>query len=551
LSQRVFIELKEQGHVVSVQFDINDEITGASVKEFKPDMIICPFLKRRIAKSIWSNTVCLILHPGIPGDRGPSALDWAILNREQRWGVTCLQANDELDGGDIWSYRLFDFPKEKKSTIYRNQVTHAAVEAIIDAVNQYKAQTAEPFQLDYSLPHVKGKARIAITQMDRKIDWEMDSADTVLMKIQSADGFPGLRDEIYGKEFYLFGAHLEGALKGKVPGEVIAKRHGAICRATEDGAIWISHLKNLNARADSQIKLPATQVLSGYLNDVPECHLDVWSSASLPTFQDIRYWEKGNLGYMAFDFYNGAMSVNACKRLLDAYQYACKRNTRAIILLGGNDFWSNGIDLNQIEAAPSPADESWRNINAINDFVQAVINTTDKIIISALRGNAAAGGFFTALASDYIYAKDSIIINPHYKSMGNLYGSEYWTYLLPKKIGLSKSQWLVNQRLPLGTAQSKRLGLVDEVFGCSQFMVEVEKRAEGFSCDSRWFNLVEEKKQIRERDERTKSLAAYREEELEKMHLNFYGFDSSYHFSRYHFVLKTPKSRTPRYIAIH
>ena len=43
----------------------------------------------------------------------------------------------------------------------------------------------------------------------------------------------------------------------------------------------------------------------------------------------------------------------------------------------------------------------------------------------------------------------------------------------------------------------------------------------------------------------------YREEELEKMNRNFYGFDPSYHVARYNFVYKVPKSRTPLTIAHH
>jgi len=34
---------------------------------------------------------------------------------------------------------------------------------------------------------------------------------------------------------------------------------------------------------------------------------------------------------------------------------------------GGDDNWSNGIHLNHIEANDDPAEESWRNINAMND----------------------------------------------------------------------------------------------------------------------------------------------------------------------------------------
>ena len=35
------------------------------------------------------------------------------------------------------------------------------------------------------------------------------------------------------------------------------------------------------------------------------------------------------------------------------------------------------------------------------------------------------------------------------------------------------------------------------------------------------------------------------------MRRNFYGFDPSYHVARYHFVLKSPQSWTPRHLARH
>lgn len=50
---------------------------------------------------------------------------------------------------------------------------------------------------------------------------------------------------------------------------------------------------------------------------------------------------------------------------------------------------------------------------------------------------------------------------------------------------------------------------------------------------------------------RTCARQRYREEELARMKLNFYGFDPSYHVARYHFVYKMPKARTPGYLARH
>ena len=48
-----------------------------------------------------------------------------------------------------------------------------------------------------------------------------------------------------------------------------------------------------------------------------------------------------------------------------AIRTAMLRPTRVLLLLGGAEFWSNGIDLKQIEAADSPADESLRKTGSI------------------------------------------------------------------------------------------------------------------------------------------------------------------------------------------
>ena len=61
---------------------------------------------------------------------------------------------------------------------------------------------------------------------------------------------------------------------------------------------------------------------------------------------------------------------------------------RGLMLMGGADYWSNGIHLGQIEAAASPADESWRNINAIDDLVRDIIETTDRVVVANRRGIA-------------------------------------------------------------------------------------------------------------------------------------------------------------------
>lgn len=163
--------------------------------------------------------------------------------------------------------------------------------------------------------------------------------------------------------------------------------------------------------------------------------------------------------------------------------------------MGGPDFWCNGIHLNHIEQAISPADESWCNINAMNDLVQAIITTNQQLTIAALQGNAGAGGVFLSLAADYIFARDSIILNPHYKSMGNLYGSEYWTYLLPRRVNESHVKSLTQNRLPIGALEARNIGLMDDCFALNpiDFKKKITQIAETIADDPNFPALLQRK----------------------------------------------------------
>jgi putative two-component system hydrogenase maturation factor HypX/HoxX len=545
LTQRLFVELREHGHEISVEFDINDAVAIQAVELFRPDLIIAPFLKRAIPQAIWSRQVCLVVHPGIRGDRGPSALDWAILNREDNWGVTVLQANAELDAGDIWASREFTMRDASKSSLYRNEVTEAAVAAVGLAVERYTAGVFRPRPLDATAPGIRGERRPPMQQSDRAINWQQDDTAGVLRKIRCADGFPGVRDTLFGRECFLYDARPEKTLRG-VPGEVIARCGGALCRATVDGAVWIGHLRDRQSMYP--FKLPATRLLADEVRGLPEI-----VPGPDTGYVDIRYAEDGDVGYLHFPFYNGAMGTEQCERLRQAYLDACRRDTRVIVLMGGPDFWSNGMHLNLIEAADSAADESWRSINAIDDLAAEIITTTSHITVAALRGNTGAGGVFLARAADYVWAHAGVVINPHYKDMGNLYGSEYWTYLLPRYAGEQHAEQIVRARLPMGPREACAMGLLDEWFGrdTQDFERQVVNRARAVAAGDACAGLLEEKRSRRLRDEANKPLSRYRDEELEKMRLNFYGFDPSYHVARYNFVYKVPKSRTPLTIASH
>jgi putative two-component system hydrogenase maturation factor HypX/HoxX len=132
-------------------------------------------------------------------------------------------------------------------------------------------------------------------------------------------------------------------------------------------------------------------------------------------------------------------------------------------------------------------------------------------------------GVMLALAADFVYARKGIVLNPHYKGMGKLYGSEYWTYLLPKRVGATKALELTEALLPISTRTAHQIGLLDDAFeeDAASFREHIRQLAEELASSHRYEPILEEKRHTRKNDEERKPLQAYRKEELQRMWLNF------------------------------
>lgn len=535
MSQRMYVELTEQGQTVDIHITSTADNMREAVRLSNPDVIICPFLKTAIPTDIWQNHLCIIVHPGVKGDRGPSSIDWAIVNEETEWGVTLLQADEEMDAGDIWSSNNYPMRPVSKSTLYRHEATQVAVKGLYDLLDKLAKDNFKPEPLNYNDVEVKGQLLPIMKQAMRSINWLEDDSETIARKIRAADSNPGVLDTtVFGESYYLFGCHVEDTLTGDI-GAILAYRDDAVCIGTVNGSVWISHVKK-----KGYFKLPATMALKHLLTDVPHLPLSPFEAVTGRTYREIYYTEENYVGYLHFDFYNGAMHTTHCKNLQQAIAVAKTKDTKTLVLMGGHDFWSNGIHLNTIEHADDPAFESWENINAIDDVVLEILNTHDKLVISAMQGNAGAGGVILALAADFVFARNGVVLNPHYKNMGDLYGSEYWTYLLPKRVGQEKAHQITNECLPMGTFEAISLGLIEDCFGenIDTFKQRMKEEVERLSHSVFYGQLLIDKNNDRKKDEAIKPLAAYRHEELEEMKRNFFGEDQSYHTARKNFVYK-------------
>ncbi len=522
LSQRVYCELKELNHEVNICLG-NEKNLIEDINEINPDIIFCPFLKEYLPPEIYETYQTFILHPGIIGDRGHQSLDHAINEQKKKWGVVILKANEQLDGGDIYASSEFEMRTASKGSLYRNEVCDATSTALKNLLENLQNPNFK------SIPQIQNDIHKTLTQNDRKIDWEKDDTNTIIKKINMSDSYPGVKENFLGIDCFMYGACIEDSFRGE-PKELLAKRDGAICIGTIDGSLWISHLKEKDG-----FKLPSTYVLKNKIKGVRENRIPLFLENQTNTFHEIYVEKKDEIAYLYFDFHNGAMNSEQAIRLKYAVEYL-KEECKVLVLMGGEEFFSNGIHLNILEDSKKQGEDGWSNINAMNDVVKSILFAEDIITVASFSKNAGAGGVFLGLACDYCITREGVVFNPHYKTMG-LSGSEYHTFSFYKRVDNDFANEVLTKCIPVGSTKAKRIGMVDEVFTNESYQENLKQFCEDLIRDEEIFeDFIDDKKDfIFDNEEKIEKL---KEKELQRMYPEFWDEDSSFHKLRKEFIYK-------------
>jgi putative two-component system hydrogenase maturation factor HypX/HoxX len=132
-----------------------------------------------------------------------------------------------------------------------------------------------------------------------------------------------------------------------------------------------------------------------------------------------------------------------------------------------------------------------------------------------------------------------------------LHGSEYWTYVLPRRVGTREAAALTSGCLPIGAAHAERSGLADEVRAGrpAEFEQAVLADAHRLAARSDYARLLERKVAARAADESRKPLEAYRIEELGEMSRDIFDDRNGFSDARSAFVTKRKPTGTPARLA--
>jgi len=234
--KRWFRSLEEVARAADVPVHFDDgERKGALrglVRGLEPHMILSFYFRRMIPKRVLDLAPrgALNLHGSLlPRLRGRAPLNWALVECEERSGVTLHHMVEEPDAGDIVAQRAFDIgPRDTARTLFDKAVAEAKI-LLRETWPLIRAGTAPRIPQDSSKATYRGRRR----PEDGRIDWSQPTRRVDGLVRAVTDPFPGAFTSHEGRKLMVWqGSPAEG--RGE-PGRVI----GPSVVATSDGAYRI------------------------------------------------------------------------------------------------------------------------------------------------------------------------------------------------------------------------------------------------------------------------------------------------------------------------
>ena len=187
-------------------------------------------------------------HPSLlPKHRGPSSMNWPIIEGETKTGLTIFWPDKGLDTGPILLQKEVEItPDDTLGSLYFGKLYPMGVEALVEAAGMARDGSAPRIAQDDSQATYEGWCN----PEDVAIDWSRPVAEVYNM-IRGGDPSPGANSTLGGETVSFFRARKvegDGGAAGAVPGEVIEVNENGFSVAANGGSIFVGRVQPAGAR---------------------------------------------------------------------------------------------------------------------------------------------------------------------------------------------------------------------------------------------------------------------------------------------------------------
>ena len=244
----VKVAAKELGLPILQPERLRDEAFVEAMRELQPDLgIVIAF--RMLPEVIWAMPKygTFNLHASLlPQYRGAAPINWAVINGEQKTGITTFLLNHEIDKGAIIGQMEMPIGEDDTVGTMYDKLMTSGCDLVVDTVERIAAgdyTATEQMHIDESTLKPAPK----IFKEDCRIDWSWDGRRIVNF-VRGLSPYPAAWTPMFidGKEqgsAKIFRATFAAAQHNQSAGEVYSDGKGSLKVACADGWVEIHELQ--------------------------------------------------------------------------------------------------------------------------------------------------------------------------------------------------------------------------------------------------------------------------------------------------------------------
>ncbi|WP_018546578.1 methionyl-tRNA formyltransferase [Streptomyces sp. LaPpAH-108] len=254
----------------------DDEEVLAAVREARPDIIVANNWRTWLPPELFDLPPhgTLNIHDSLlPSYAGFSPLIWALINGEERVGVTAHRMNGELDAGDILIQRAVPVGPADTAT----DLFHLTVDLIAPVVREALDLIASGADAGRWRPQDRSQASFFHKRSleDSRIDWSWPAERLERLVRAQSDPYPNAYAFHRGERLRIVSAAVSERRYGGTPGRIfIREGDGVVVVAGPDAHSGQGHgLLVRRVRTEDGTELAATdyfRTMGGYLTSRPE-----------------------------------------------------------------------------------------------------------------------------------------------------------------------------------------------------------------------------------------------------------------------------------------
>jgi methionyl-tRNA formyltransferase len=229
---------REAGILVRQPESFETKEAAAELAALRPALMVMAFVTLFVPEAVLNVPThgSIQYHPSLlPRHRGPSAINWAIIQGDPKTGVAIFWPDEGLDTGPVLMLREVEItPNDTLGSLYFDKLFPRGVEAMVESVDLVREGRAPKRVQDDAQATYESWCRKA----DVEVDWARPVAD-VHNLIRGANPRPGAWTTVGSEQVEVLDCDRVEDDPGVAPGQVVSVDGDGLVVAAGGGAVAI------------------------------------------------------------------------------------------------------------------------------------------------------------------------------------------------------------------------------------------------------------------------------------------------------------------------